>query len=99
MTLEYGVRFGPVVCRVETVDDCPAAARLVCRRLRHVPQTVYMDANGNVSLLPGYLPVPTSVVRWVIGSYNKDATADNIAADFASEVRERSQLYQVAPYD
>lgn len=100
MTLEYGLRFGPVVFRVETIDDCREAARLVWRRLRHQPQTVYMDALGNVSLLPGYLPVPTSVVRYVIGTYNKGASLDNVAADLVCEMRERGRaLLETAPYD
>jgi hypothetical protein len=93
MNVQAGMRFGPVICRVDHVMDCRRAARLVVHRVRHMSQTVFMDAMGNVHLAPGYQTVPDAAARWIIGTYNKDATIENVAADLASEVRERLGLH------
>ncbi len=89
MNVQAGVRFGPILCRVDNVEDCRAAARLVRERLRHIPQVVFLDMVGNVHLAPGYTPVPPAAVCFLIGSYNTDAAVENIAADLADELRER----------
>lgn len=89
MNVQAGVRFGPVVCHVENLEDCKAAARIIAARLLHVPQTVFMDAMGNVHMAPGYQTVPDAAVRWIIGTYNKDVTRNAVACDLANEIRER----------
>lgn len=89
MNVAAGVRFGPVLCRVDCIQDCLPAARLIMRRLRHMPQTIFMDCAGNVHMAPGYQTVPEQAVRWIIGTYNTDVTTHALASDLANEVRER----------
>jgi hypothetical protein len=94
MNVQAGVRFGPVICRVDNIEDCRPAARLIRARLRHIPQIVFMDAMGNVHLAPGYQTVPPDAVRWMVGTYNVDATINAVASDLASEIRERRLSYR-----
>jgi hypothetical protein len=97
MNVQAGVRFGPIVCRVDNIEDCRPAARLLIARLRHIAQVVFMDAMGNVHMLPGYATITPQAVRWIIGTYNKDATIEAIASDLANEIRERRALYKGFP--
>lgn len=97
MNVRAGVRFGPVVCRVSNIEDCRPAARLLCERMKHIPQVVFMDVAGNIHIAPGYEAIPNAAARWIIGTYNQGATIDNIASDLANEIRDRRAMYRGFP--